>query len=63
MKTLVEKEIRLLLPVYGLALPLAIVPVWLLPKHLASTFNVFSLYPFCLGWCFWRWLRLDGNSA
>ena len=32
MKALVQKEIRLLAPAYGLALLLAIVPVWLLPK-------------------------------
>jgi len=32
MKALVQKEIRLLAPAYSLALLLAIVPVWLLPK-------------------------------
>jgi len=33
MKTLVEKEIRLLLPAFGGALALAILPGWLLPYH------------------------------
>jgi hypothetical protein len=33
MKALIQKEIRLLAPAYGLALLLAIVPVWLLPEQ------------------------------
>jgi hypothetical protein len=51
MKTLVEKEIRLLLPAFAAALVLAILPVWLLP---AAGFEygengAFECYLFLLG--------------
>ncbi len=49
MKALVQKEIRLLGPAYGLALFLAIVPVWLLPEAPGNTPAALSLFPFWFG--------------
>src|SRR6266436_1726773 len=43
MTPIVAKEIRLLLPAYGMALLLAIVPIWLLPGEAATIFS------FCFG--------------
>src|SRR6266404_6154550 len=43
MTPIVAKEIRLLLPAYGMALLLAIVPMWLLPGEQPVS------YLFCLG--------------
>ncbi len=48
MNPLVAKEIRLLLPAYGLALLLAVMPIWLLPGHGADVIT-FSLYLFGFG--------------
>ncbi|HWI58777.1 MAG TPA: hypothetical protein VNZ22_16245, partial [Bacillota bacterium] len=49
MKTLLVKEIRLLLPAYGAALLLATVPVWLLPTTYGSTIPAPAFYAFCFG--------------
>jgi hypothetical protein len=51
MNKLLAKEIRLLLPAFGTALVLAIVPVWLLPYDpRASESAIFTaLYPFSIG--------------
>ncbi|MCL5097037.1 MAG: ABC transporter permease [Candidatus Omnitrophica bacterium] len=49
MNALAVKEIRLLLPAYGMALVLAIVPVWLLPTDAYSTPAPIALYAFCFG--------------
>jgi hypothetical protein len=49
MKALVQKEIRLLAPAYGLALLLAIVPVWLLPKAPGNQAPVSCVFLFWFG--------------
>ncbi len=48
MSPLLAKEVRLLLPAYGVALLLAIVPVWLLPNDPHNP-AAFSLYSFWFG--------------
>ena len=49
MNARVAKEMRLLLPAYAMALLLAIVPVWLLPKDAINTPAALALYPFWFG--------------
>ena len=49
MKALVQKEIRLLAPAYGLALVLAIVPVWLLPEVTGNAAAGVYVFPFWFG--------------
>jgi len=48
MKTLVAKEIRLILPAYAAALLLAAAPIWLL-AHSRGPIDYNPLYPLCLG--------------
>ena len=65
MKTLVQKEIRLLLPAFAGALALAILPVWLLP---IGTFRTRGVAPrrltfSGLGPCCWRSPHLDASLA
>jgi len=48
MNPLVAKEIRLLMPAFGLALMLAIVPVWLFPNPDHKAVYI-AVYPFCFG--------------
>src|SRR5208282_2472070 len=49
MRLLVTKEIRLLLPAYGAAVVLALVPVWLLPFDQQHNPEALAVYPFCFG--------------
>ena len=49
MKALVQKELRLLAPAYVMALLLALVPVWLLPKDPYNTPAALSVFPFWFG--------------
>ena len=49
MNTLVVKEIQLLRPVYAMAMILAIVPVWLLPRNTVDLPEALAIGPFGLG--------------
>jgi hypothetical protein len=49
MNSLVEKEIRLLLPAYGMALLLAVAPVWVLPADGHNSSAAVALFPFSFG--------------
>jgi ABC-type transport system involved in multi-copper enzyme maturation permease subunit len=49
MNPLLAKEIRLLLPAFGMALLLAVAPVWLLPNQTVNDLQPNTSYPFLLG--------------
>jgi len=49
MNALVAKEVRLVLPAYGVALLLAVVPVWLLPGGSSNTPPGIPVFPLWLG--------------
>jgi hypothetical protein len=49
MNALVAKEIRLLVPAYGMAVLLAVLPVWMLPVDGHNSPAAASLYPFSFG--------------